>query len=756
MKILFIIESLRAGGKERRIVELLKGLKKHKELHLELVLTRTEIHYEEIYTLDIPIHIIERKYIKKDPLVFFKLYSLTKRINPDIIHVWGHMVAVYSVPTKILLGIPLVNNEITDATPDKNKLGKNIVFLNSDRIISNTAAGLKAYKAPMSKSTVIYNGFNFDRLIDVEGKEVIRKRFEIETEYVVAMVATFYKYKDYGTYIKAAQMVLDQRDDVTFLCVGDGDDSPYRKLVSETHRNRIRFLGRQAKVESIMNVCDIGVLTTNVKTHGEGISNALMEFMALGKPVITTNYGGSVELVEDGVSGYLIEGFDFSTLTDRILHLLNNKDEKIRIGEQAYKTVTEKFSIDRMVNDFYTEYKSFVKRAPVVEKALNGEKKIKVMMVGLLPLDLTLVKGGVVSVIMNLFSGFRKLENVNIIHVSFNEELEEPIMKKYSDNITIHYVPYRSRVKLIDYFVNKKYLKDLMRVEKPDIVHIQEITPHLIRFINWPKENIVVTQHGVMKEGLKYAVGINDKLKFLFKTYVEKYIFPLFKNIIFISSFNKNLFHHNNIVSINIFNPVSPIFFGNQKSSPVSNSIIYVAVIKESKNLKIVIQALAMLKKKNIIFDLHVIGGFKTKRYEKEIHSLIHDNGLTAQIKFYGWLTGEQILGIYDKCGIFILPSRNETLPVSIGEAMAQGKVVIASNVGAVSEMIKDEISGLLFESNNVEQLTTVIKLLDNNPNLVESISANAMKEAHEKFHPDLIASQTLDFYFQVLNGRKS
>jgi glycosyltransferase involved in cell wall biosynthesis len=108
-----------------------------------------------------------------------------------------------------------------------------------------------------------------------------------------------------------------------------------------------------------MNICHIGVLTTNVKHHGEGISNALMEFMALGKPVIATNFGGSVELIEPGVSGYLIDAFSDEQLSLKILHLLTHESDRLRLGENANTRVREKFSIEGMVNYFYKEYQTF-------------------------------------------------------------------------------------------------------------------------------------------------------------------------------------------------------------------------------------------------------------------------------------------------------------------------------------------------------------------------------------------------------------
>jgi glycosyltransferase involved in cell wall biosynthesis len=361
MRILFFIESLRAGGKERRIVELLKGLRQYPDLQITLVLTRKEIHYNEVHELGIPIHIIERKWLKKDPLLFLKFYKFARSFKPDVIHVWGHMVAVYAVPSKWLLRVPLINNEITDATRHSFLLGKGIVFNASDSIIANTQAGLDAYDAPAAKSKVIYNGFNFNRLKSLEAEAVIREKFKIKTRYVIAMVASFIDYKDWGTFVNAAKKMTALRSDVTFLCIGDGDDSVYRKLVPAELVDRVLFLGRQNKVEAIMNCCDMGVLTTNIHHHGEGISNALLEFMSLGKPVIATRHGGSVELIEPGLSGFLIEPFSVTELEEKILYLIDNPSVKETMGKLALKRVQEKFSIEGMVSSFYNEYKRFAR-----------------------------------------------------------------------------------------------------------------------------------------------------------------------------------------------------------------------------------------------------------------------------------------------------------------------------------------------------------------------------------------------------------
>jgi len=358
MKILFFINDLRSGGKERRLVELIKGLSYQKDIEMGIVLTRDIIHYGDIFLTDIKIFYVKRKEgVRKDYRVFYKFYKIARSFKPDIIHVWGNLVAIYAIPTKVLLRIPLINNQITDAplTVSNSILSHKLTFPFSDRIISNTYAGLVSYSAPKSKSLVIYNGFNFERIKKLEKKEIIRKRFDINTKYVVGMVASFSDKKDYYTYIKAANEVLNNFREVTFLCIGDGDSGIFKEMISKKDKNRILFLGKQSNVESLMNICDIGVLMSNVNNHGEGISNALMEFMALKKPVIANDNGGNSELIENSKSGFIIHK-GTEELKEKILLLLKDSKKRKDFGYISEQIVRQKFSIDKMINSFLNEY----------------------------------------------------------------------------------------------------------------------------------------------------------------------------------------------------------------------------------------------------------------------------------------------------------------------------------------------------------------------------------------------------------------
>jgi len=359
MRILFFIESLNSGGKERRLVELIKGLSSDSSNKMEIALIREGIHYEDIFSVDIKIHnTFRKKNVKKDSSIFFKFYKIARKFKPDIIHVWSNINAIYALPTVVLLRIPMINSQITNATPQESRsiLSHRLTFPFSKVIAANTYAGIEAYKVPKNKSIVIYNGFDFDRINSLDSNSSIRKRFNIHTKYVVGMVANFTFKKDYKTYIDSANIILRNNKDITFLCVGSGNSDKYKKIVPDENKDNILFLGKQNQVESIMNICDIGVLLTD-GNHNEGISNAILEFSALSKPVIATNGGGTGEIIEHNISGLLILDHSSEELVKGLLDLLKDHRKRIDFGQKANEIVIQKFNIFKMVSEFKNIYK---------------------------------------------------------------------------------------------------------------------------------------------------------------------------------------------------------------------------------------------------------------------------------------------------------------------------------------------------------------------------------------------------------------
>ncbi len=156
------------------------------------------------------------------------------------------------------------------------------------------------------------------------------------------MIAEFRPDKDFRTFLLAALRLVSSRPNVTFVTVGDGETLTSMKELVRDAGDRIQFLGRRKDVEKIVNSLSIGVLAT----FTEGISNSIMEYMVMAKPVVATACSGSSELVLDGETGFLVPPGDPAALADRITYLLDHPDEARRMGQAGKKHIEEHFSLE--------------------------------------------------------------------------------------------------------------------------------------------------------------------------------------------------------------------------------------------------------------------------------------------------------------------------------------------------------------------------------------------------------------------------
>lgn len=366
--ILFFIGSLKGGGKERRLIELLTYLAEEGRYELMVVVTDPIVDYPAFYDLKITCHIIPKKWKRYDPTVFNKFYKICKQFRPRLIHTWGRVQSFYALPAAIGLGIPLVNGQITSAPPNAarwslNKIVDWINFNFSTIILSNSRAGIEAYSPPHKKSRIVYNGINLRRFTDLPTAEQVKSLYGIETPFAVIMVATFSVNKDYDLFFSIAKQITSVRDDITFIAVGDNceDSLAYERFFELTNQNpRIMLTGRLNNVEAVVNCCTIGVLFSNRSVHGEGISNSIIEYMSVAKPVIANDAGGTREIVHHNVNGYLVTHHTDNEIAGLITGLVDDPEKCTAFGLAGRKFIEEKFSLDRMGKAFEEIYQDIL------------------------------------------------------------------------------------------------------------------------------------------------------------------------------------------------------------------------------------------------------------------------------------------------------------------------------------------------------------------------------------------------------------
>jgi glycosyltransferase involved in cell wall biosynthesis len=364
-RILFFIGSLKGGGKERRLIELLTYLTGRGGYELMVVVTEPVVHYAAFHKLNIIYQVISKKRKSGDLSVFTKFYKICQQFKPHLIHTWGRMQSFYALPAVIAQGIPLVNGQITSAPPNAGnwsfkRMIDRINFSFSTVILSNSRAGITAYRPPARKTKVIYNGINLNRFENLPAPEQVRSKYGIETRFAVLMVATFSNNKDYQLFFSIAEQVTSKRKDITFIAVGDNcEDASVVPRLDESfrHNPRIILTGRISDVEALVNSCNVGVLFSNSAVHGEGISNAVIEYMALARPVIANDAGGTREVVHHNVNGYLVTGQSESEIAGMITSLVDNPEKCTAFGKAGRAIIKESFSLDKMGKEFEQTYR---------------------------------------------------------------------------------------------------------------------------------------------------------------------------------------------------------------------------------------------------------------------------------------------------------------------------------------------------------------------------------------------------------------
>jgi glycosyltransferase involved in cell wall biosynthesis len=372
MRILHLTDRLGPGGKERQIVELLRGLFVHRDIKSFVAVADADIPDAETIRYEIDrnhaqvIQLIRRG--RTDLRPFKSLYKLISDLKIDVVHSWSSICSIYAAPVTRLCGAAFVNGFVRDAPPrmalwSKQYFNGRLTIPFSDIVVANSRAGLAAYHIPDRKGLCIYNGFNPERIANLTDEAALRNILGVTTPYIVGMVANFVPRKDYATFVEMACRICHLRNDVTFLAVGAGETlQRVRDSVPPKHSQRIRFLGQRNDVESIANLFTVGVLVTNSRLHGEGISNAITECMALGKPIVATNEGGTPELVLDGHTGFLVPSDDAGILTDRVLRLLDDRKLASEFGREGRRRIETAFSLDAMTNAYLGLYRRMADR----------------------------------------------------------------------------------------------------------------------------------------------------------------------------------------------------------------------------------------------------------------------------------------------------------------------------------------------------------------------------------------------------------
>lgn len=293
----------------------------------------------------------------------WKLYNLLKSKKIDILHIHGIRAAIYGRPIARLARVPVILYSV------HNKWGGKLHFL-LDRLtvpfgdgvfpFSNAVRSFLIDKERIPEKYIkqtIYIGIDIDRFVIEDKSPILEMRKSLgipEDAPIIGSVGALTVQKGTRYLIEAMPEILKEFPELRYVAVGEGE---LRKELEELSRNvgvdrNVIFVGARNDIPILLNMFDVFVLPS----LWEGLSQALIEAMASAKPAVATNVDGTLEVVEDGVSGILAPPRNPAALAKAIVGLLKDPQKMVEIGSTGRKRVGRYFSVRTMMKNFENLY----------------------------------------------------------------------------------------------------------------------------------------------------------------------------------------------------------------------------------------------------------------------------------------------------------------------------------------------------------------------------------------------------------------
>jgi glycosyltransferase involved in cell wall biosynthesis len=212
---------------------------------------------------------------------------------------------------------------------------------------------------PADHVVVIRNGIYVTPTPDAQDHAQIRHQLHVDDDtLLVGAVGRLSTQKGHRILIQAAPLILSNVPNVKFVIVGQGPGmTELRAYVSQLRLDGFFiFTGHVSNIVPLLTAMDLYVHPS----LWEGMPNAVLEAMACGKPIIATDVDGTVELLIDGESGYLIPPNEVEPLATAVSYLLTHPDEAQKMGNAARQRAASQFSLDTTMTATVHLYKSLL------------------------------------------------------------------------------------------------------------------------------------------------------------------------------------------------------------------------------------------------------------------------------------------------------------------------------------------------------------------------------------------------------------
>ncbi|AEG15312.1 glycosyl transferase group 1 [Desulfofundulus kuznetsovii DSM 6115] len=363
MKILYLITGLAYGGAETQLVRLATALKARNWRVNVVSMLPPQAFTDELQAAGIPLATLNMRRGVPDPRAIVRLLRLIRQSRPHILTSFMFHANLLGRIVGRLAGVPIIVSSIRNENfggPCRDNVLRLTDWMGEITTTNSRLAADKLVRrgvVPGDRIRVIPNGLVLNEFkVNDSNRAGLRQQLGIaEDEFLWLAVGRLEEQKDYPTLLQAFQILKQGGCKAQLRVAGQGPmlETLQRQIADLGISDRVIFLGLRRDIPLLLDAADGFVLSS----AWEGLPNVVMEAMAAAKPVVATNVGGVPELVQEGVTGFMVPPRNAEALSTAMSKMMALPESKRKaMGQSGRAHIEVNYSLERVVDQWEALY----------------------------------------------------------------------------------------------------------------------------------------------------------------------------------------------------------------------------------------------------------------------------------------------------------------------------------------------------------------------------------------------------------------
>jgi glycosyltransferase involved in cell wall biosynthesis len=659
----------------------------------------------------------------------FRLARHLRQRDIAIAHAFDFYTNLTLIPAARMAGTPVVigsQRQLGDLLTPAQSSAQAAVLRCSDCVVCNSRAaaqGLIERGLPERRIAIIGNGLPPASF--AQTRPALERTPGVLRVGMIARMNT--PSKNHRIFLRVAALLRDKFPNAEFVLVGDGPLRPELEREADALgvTGNVVFLGDQRDIPAVLASMDLSVLPS----ASESLSNAILESMAAGVPVVAYRVGGNPELVTEE-RGTLVAAGNEEAMTNAVERLLRDARMRADLGRNARKFALANFSLDQVRKNYEELYAELLARKSwqpsPVSRLIRVSEASEPLRVAVVAASLRYVGGQSVQADL-LVRHWQNDPEISAKYIEVDPAFPRPLgwIEKVPVLRTIVRTPL--------------YALALWReLAEADIAHV--FSASYWSFLIAPVPAWMIARMRGKKVLIHYHSGeARDHLQ-RFRT--ARPVLRRVDCLVVPSGYLVDVFKEFGLEAHAVPNIIDLSQFSFRVRNPLRPHLVCTRGFHPYYCIDVVVRAFAEVRKAFPEARLDLVGKGPV---EGQIRQLVQDLGVPG-VNFAGVASRQEIGRYYDAADIFINASRLDNMPVSVLEAFASGTPVVSTAPEGMRYIVEHERTGMLSESGDDGALAqNVIRLL-REPQLASRLAENAHQESR-RYGWAAVREQWLDVY---------